>query len=82
MAGKYANVDIESIWDKDVDEKFGFEGEGIKWICLRGAVHGFTHTLTKIGSERKKRIQVAREHYVEICRWLSEGPFSIEKPSV
>lgn len=75
MAGKYANVDVESLWDKDGGDKFGFEADGIKWVCLRGAVHGFTHTITNFGAEGRKRTQVAKEHYVEVCRWLSDGPF-------
>jgi hypothetical protein len=77
MAGKYAGVDVERIWDTDDNQKFGFEAEGIKWICVRGALHGFTHTIGNFGAKGRERTKTTREHYAEVSRWLSEGPFSI-----
>jgi len=76
MARNHAGVDVESLWDRDVDEKFAFEAEGIKWICVRGARHGFTHTIFNSGPEGEKKTERSRQHYEEVCRWLAEGPFS------
>lgn len=76
MAGKYAGVDVDSLWARDVAEKFGFEAPGIRWLCVQNARHGFTHSIVNFGAEGKKRTEVARQHYLEICRWLTDGPFS------
>lgn len=75
-ARRYAGLEAEDIWDMERSEKYAFEQNGVKWIMVRDAIHGFTHFAGATAMVKDQRRQQVNRCNLEVGAWLKSGPFA------
>lgn len=91
-----AGIDMETQWGHQTQlsssgprvmsgegpQKSGFETDGgkTKWVLIRGAEHGFTHSTGGKGLKEEKRAGLARRAAEEVEEWLGRGPWEGAMP--
>lgn len=97
MMGRFASIPLGKVGGKykgqktgQADglvgpERFGFEAEGgrLRFQMIEGVKHNFTHTLPKeFGAAEVLRERKAKEIYVDVGRWLFNGPWKEDELAI
>lgn len=78
-ARRYAGLDDTVDWEEDQETKYEFENDDakVKFLMIKGALHGFTHFAGAQGEKEAKRKSQELEAYDAFKTWLEKGPFAV-----
>lgn len=77
MAGLLMGKGEEEVMKEEAG-KDECEEKGVRWLCVKGQRHGFTHAKEPDAEREKRRVEVTEELWTNVAGWL-EGVFAEER---